>query len=172
MPQAFPWPGMTMSEQLENRPLGGSANFDIGKNIKSNRVRTLKPLSLQSNEDCLEYRRVNRRLVVAWAQFICIGPPAGLLGQAPEGSEPRQSLSPEAPNQDQPRGYNKGLPAWLKLGVELRGRAESGTAFDSDSDDNFELNRLRLDVDVRPAPWIRFAAGLRIQLRVRRQGPR
>lgn len=49
-----------------------------------------------------------------------------------------------------------GWPAWLKLGVELRGRSESGNAFDPPADDRFYLNRLRLNVIFRPRPWVRF----------------
>jgi hypothetical protein len=48
------------------------------------------------------------------------------------------------------------LPSWLKLGVELRGRAESGNAFDPGSDDRFYLNRLRLNFTLLARPWMRF----------------
>jgi len=48
------------------------------------------------------------------------------------------------------------LPSWLKLGVELRGRAESGNAFDPGSEDGFYLNRLRLNITVQPRPWMRL----------------
>ena len=76
--------------------------------------------------------------------------------QAPEGTEPRKTPSVEASDQEQPDQQHKRLPGWLKLGFELRGRAESNNEFDEPAGDALYLNRLRLAVTVQPAPWVRF----------------
>ena len=100
---------------------------------------------------------MNRRLVISWALFIWTGLPATVLAQAPAVLEPQQDPGLEASRPEQPGGHNrKALPAWLKLGVELRGRAESNNAFDSASSDQLYLNRFRLNALVQPAPWVRF----------------
>jgi hypothetical protein len=79
------------------------------------------------------------------------------LAEEPEGTEQQQQTpGPKASDQEQPGKPHKGLPSWLKLGVELRGRAESSNVFDSASEDRFYLNRLRLDAAVEPVRWLRF----------------
>jgi hypothetical protein len=45
------------------------------------------------------------------------------------------------------------LPAWLSLGAEYRGRAEASHGMPLD--DGFYLNRIRVDADVKMAPWAR-----------------
>ncbi len=100
---------------------------------------------------------MNRHLVISCAISIWAGLPATILAQVSEGQQQQQSPSLAAPQQKHPDGYNrKRLPACLKLGVELRGRAESGNAFDSASSDGLYLNRLRLDIAVQPAPGVQF----------------
>lgn len=76
-----------------------------------------------------------RRLMIAWALSICI-----VQGQ-PAGEENARSF---------------GMPRWIRLGGEVRGRAESSNAFDQSPSDSFYLNRLRLNVDLQPRPWLRF----------------
>ena len=89
---------------------------------------------------------MNHRLIIICALSIWTGRPSTARAQAPEET-----------SQQQPGGHNRGgLPSWLKLGVELRGRGESANAFDSASGDGLYLNRLRLDIAVQPAPWVRF----------------
>jgi len=50
------------------------------------------------------------------------------------------------------------LPAWLKLGAELRGRAEGNrdVNFERGFHDRGYLNRVRLDVGIEPRSWLRF----------------
>ena len=50
------------------------------------------------------------------------------------------------------------LPAWLKLGAEIRGRAETNTGirFVPGNDDSYYLHRLRLNATVEPQRWLRF----------------
>jgi hypothetical protein len=50
------------------------------------------------------------------------------------------------------------LPAWLKLGAELRGRAEANrdVNFQRGVHDRGYLNRIRLDVGIEPRSWLRF----------------
>jgi len=93
--------------------------------------------------------------VVTLAIYACTAVAVAGWAQPPEGAEPRQLM--DVPVKDQPvEPGRKGLPAWLKLGVELRGRAESGEAFDSDSREQSYLNRLRINTTVQPTPWMRF----------------
>lgn len=100
---------------------------------------------------------MNRGLVISWTLFIWTGLPVTVLAQAPAALEQQQSPGVEASKTEPPVGRNhKVLPAWLKLGVELRGRAESNNSFDSASSDQIYLNRLRLDAAIHPAPWVRF----------------
>ena len=48
--------------------------------------------------------------------------------------------------------------SWLKIGGEVRTRMEAPTAqnFLSDSDDSYDLTRVRLNLRVSPTPWLRF----------------
>src|SRR5215471_4862754 len=93
--------------------------------------------------------------VVTLAIYACTAVAVAGWAQPPEGAEPRQLM--DVPVKDQPvEPGRKGLLAWLKLGVELRGRAESGEAFDSDSREQSYLNRLRINTTVQPTPWMRF----------------
>ena len=50
------------------------------------------------------------------------------------------------------------LPAWLKLGAEIRGRAEANTGirFAPGNDDSYYLHRLRLNATIEPQRWLRF----------------
>ena len=50
------------------------------------------------------------------------------------------------------------LPSWLQLGGQVRGRFEdtSGTSLLNDSSDAYYASRIRLDLGVKPAPWLRF----------------
>lgn len=48
------------------------------------------------------------------------------------------------------------LPSWLQLGVELRGRAQSENPFDALAANGIYMNRLRFDLALKPAPWLRF----------------
>ena len=74
------------------------------------------------------------------------------LAQVAEKTGPPSSSS----NQDQSdRNKRERWPEWLKLGAELRGRAESSTSLDSDYGGLY-LNRLRLDAAVQPLPWLRL----------------
>ena len=51
------------------------------------------------------------------------------------------------------------LPAWLKLGADLRGRWDmpSGIGYANVSD-TYYLSRLRGNITIRPVPWLRFFA--------------
>ena len=66
--------------------------------------------------------RVVTLTVYACTAFVVAG-----WAQTPDGAEPQQLLDVRDPVKNQPvEPERKGFPAWLKLGVELRGRAESG----------------------------------------------
>jgi len=51
------------------------------------------------------------------------------------------------------------LPRWIDIEAEERFRFEGyrNGSFQVGNDDNYMLNRLRLQVDLRPVPWVRFS---------------
>ena len=52
------------------------------------------------------------------------------------------------------------LPSWIQLGGQIRGRYEgpSGTSLIKDKQDNYYASRIRLDLGIEPARWLRFFA--------------
>jgi hypothetical protein len=50
------------------------------------------------------------------------------------------------------------LPSWIQLGGQIRGRYEgpSGTSPLNNSQDSYYAGRIRLDLGIKPASWIRF----------------
>ena len=60
--------------------------------------------------------------------------------------------------QSSPTAADPVLPKWLQLGVEFRGRFEGGTAnnYVSGDDDFYYLHRVRSQITIRPADWLRF----------------
>jgi hypothetical protein len=50
------------------------------------------------------------------------------------------------------------MPQWLQIGGQIRGRFEntSGISLLNSGPDAFYLGRIRVDVGVKPAPWLRF----------------
>ena len=55
---------------------------------------------------------------------------------------------------------NKELPKWLKFSGEFRARLEgfSGGGFKVDNSDAYYLNRLRINLLIQPANWIKVFA--------------
>jgi hypothetical protein len=53
---------------------------------------------------------------------------------------------------------NRELPPWLRLGGEYRARLEAteNRGFAPGVDDTYFLNRIRLNLKVQPAPWLKF----------------
>ncbi len=53
---------------------------------------------------------------------------------------------------------NKELPGWLRFSGEYRGRAEgfTGAGFKPGVDDDYWLSRLRLNMKIQPADWLKF----------------
>ncbi|MCC7496795.1 MAG: alginate export family protein [Bryobacterales bacterium] len=51
-----------------------------------------------------------------------------------------------------------GLPSWLTAGAEIRGRMEgfNHIRFDPSRSDDYYLHRLRLNLGIQAAPWLRF----------------
>jgi hypothetical protein len=96
-------------------------------------------------------------------QGIVIGAASLLLTVAayPDDNSRAPAQTQEAPtpaDADGPRIPQERLPAWLKLGVEIRGRLEAETGFKPSPgpDDTYYLHRLRLNVGIEPASWLRF----------------
>jgi hypothetical protein len=76
----------------------------------------------------------------------------GTLGGAILGQEPKQ------PSAFISEPLNSTLPYWMRFGGEERIRTEyvAGVGFRA-IDDRYLLNRLRLNMDVRPLPWLKFS---------------
>ena len=53
-----------------------------------------------------------------------------------------------------------GLPSWLQLGGQIRGRFEgpSGTSLVNNAQQDYYASRLRIDLGIRPFSWLRFFA--------------
>jgi hypothetical protein len=71
--------------------------------------------------------------------------------------------TPQTPAQPRPplvNRLNDVLPSWLRVRAELRGRMEGfeGAGFTSDRDDDYYLNRFRLNATVQPNPAFSFTA--------------
>src|SRR5690242_9438324 len=92
---------------------------------------------------------MHRGLVIFWTLSTAAGLPVAVPAQVLEALEPQQSS--EARNTE-----HKGMPAWIKLGGELRGRVEAGNTFDSAADDQVYLNRLRFEATIQPTSRMRF----------------
>lgn len=52
------------------------------------------------------------------------------------------------------------LPAWLQLGIQIRGRMEapSGVSMVNSSSDTYYLSRIRVEIGIKPVSWLRFFA--------------
>jgi len=55
---------------------------------------------------------------------------------------------------------NKELPKWLRFGGDYRARLEGFIegAFKKDNDDAYLLNRFRINLLIKPTPWLKFYA--------------
>jgi hypothetical protein len=65
-----------------------------------------------------------------------------------------QTLQPSSPA----AAVNAHLPSWIRLSGELRAREEGflGNRFEPGNDDMYLLQRIRLGVQIQPAPWLKF----------------
>jgi hypothetical protein len=73
---------------------------------------------------------------------------------------PAAKQTPTGANYQLPSGeLNKGLPKWLRLNGVYQGRLEGfrGGGFRTNNSDAYYLNRFRLNMNVNPAPWLRFS---------------
>lgn len=95
--------------------------------------------------------RASRVKIICWAVFLLNGQSPAILGQEPKPDDP--GLEQSIPGQAQ---ADRKLPAWLKLGFELRGRADSYNEFDRQTTDTLYLNRLHLSLEVRPFTWLQL----------------
>src|SRR5215831_102490 len=53
---------------------------------------------------------------------------------------------------------NKQLPRWLRFSGEFRARLEgfTGLGFRANNDDDYLLTRLRINMHIQPASWLKF----------------
>jgi hypothetical protein len=65
------------------------------------------------------------------------------------GTSPSPSLSEQ---------FNKLLPKWLQFSGEFRERFEgySGGSFKHDSTNDYDLQRIRLGMEIKPTSWVKF----------------
>jgi hypothetical protein len=70
------------------------------------------------------------------------------------GQQPTQSAF--VPSEE----LNKQLPRWLRLSGDYRARLEgfTGGAYKPDNSDAYLLNRFRINLLVKPTPWLKFYA--------------
>ncbi|MBZ5607110.1 MAG: alginate export family protein [Acidobacteriia bacterium] len=102
--------------------------------------------------------------------LLCAMSPFGSADSGSDGAEPKpdaakDSDSPAAPEVAKASSAQEAepkplLPAWLKLSAVLRGRYEapSGTSVANATLDEYYLSRLRLEVQIKPTPWLRLVA--------------
>jgi len=85
--------------------------------------------------------------------------PAGARAQQP--ANPAQ-VAAKAPSGDLliDRSPAEELPKWLQIRGQIRGRFESpsGTSMINSSPDAYYLSRIRVDLAIKPASWLKFFA--------------
>jgi hypothetical protein len=80
-----------------------------------------------------------------------------LLASAKLGAQPAQSASNPLPPVSE--YLNEELPNWLRIGGEFRSRLEGftgGGGFKKDTTDDYLLTRLRINLKIEPARWLRI----------------
>jgi hypothetical protein len=85
-------------------------------------------------------------------------PPTPLESLQLASSRPGQPVdAPTASGRQDSTQSSDGLPKWIGLGAQYRGRVEAtrGLATVGGRDDSYYLNRLRLDTTLTPSPWLR-----------------
>lgn len=82
-------------------------------------------------------------------------------GDSPDAGAESETTVTTAPDADAAAASpDHKLPAWLQLGGQIRGRLEypSGTSVVNDAASSYYLSRIRLDLGLKPASWLRFFA--------------
>src|SRR5260370_18643631 len=102
----------------------------------------------------------DRLLCATAALCFCIAP--SLRASDPAGPPRQQPGSPDKSSDILlvDTVHSDSLPAWLQLGGQIRGRFEdpSGTSITNASSDAYYLSRIRLDLGIKAARWLRFFA--------------
>src|SRR5580765_6087381 len=95
------------------------------------------------------------RLSLAIVLFGLLSPIAGRADDSPAPPETAAQATPKPQTTD---GKAFRLPRWLQFGGGIRGRFEdpSGMSFIPDASDAYYFSRVRLNLTVRPRPWLRF----------------
>ncbi len=90
----------------------------------------------------------------AWADEMPAGNAPSMDGAAGGGAEQAILATPSSPERLQP------WPAWMKWGMEFRGRVELPRAlnFEAGRDNRFYLGRSRVSVGIETTEWLRFHA--------------
>lgn len=76
----------------------------------------------------------------------------------PPAAPPQQAASTAYFSQPALQPLNRALPSWLSLSGEFRFRFESrqGLGFREGNDDGYGLVRTRVDIGIKPKPWLEF----------------
>jgi hypothetical protein len=97
-----------------------------------------------------------RRFTLSTFVFLCqVFQPAGsalAAGDADTTTQPSTNVA------EQPPAESSAWPKWLKFGAVVRNRMEApfGVGFKKGADQLYDLNRVRLDVTIKPASWLQF----------------
>jgi len=91
---------------------------------------------------------------VLWWCTAC--PSYGLAQAIPSATETDAVTKQSLPDEKRSPPGVHGMPSWLRLGIEVRGRAELNIDAEQETDERFYSNRLRISVGVQPARRMRF----------------
>jgi hypothetical protein len=104
-------------------------------------------------------KMITNRAMYRFTRFALLGIFAITLASASEDGTP--SPPPQKATAGQPVieiAPAQYMPSWLQVGGQIRGRFEnpSGTSVLANSSDAYYLSRIRVDLGVRPTPWLRL----------------
>src|SRR5215472_8788404 len=99
--------------------------------------------------------RMNRLTVLASLAATLVMPIIASPEDAPLPPPAKTAPAGELMLDTSPAVY---LPSWLQIGGQIRGRFEnaSGTSLINTNPDAYYLSRLRVDLGLKPAPWLRL----------------
>ena len=96
--------------------------------------------------------------LIAVTQMLAQQTSAIVSSSAPASSEKQPTPAPPAAPASPSDELNSRLPTWLRFSgeIRLRGAGILGDFFKPDSNDAYMLSRLRLNMQVKPKPWMSF----------------
>jgi hypothetical protein len=90
--------------------------------------------------------------------LVCLCSAFQPLGAALAAENADATTQPTTTVAEQPPAEPSAWPKWLKFGVMERNRMEApfGVGFKKGADQLYDLNRVRLDVTIKPTSWLQF----------------